>query len=96
MMTGNLIAFISAVIISFVMTPWARKLAIKVGAVFGALVGGISDYFIAFCLSAAASSMLYVSANELIPEANILHKGKSSSLMLLLGFMAGCYMSFGV
>jgi UDP-GlcNAc:undecaprenyl-phosphate GlcNAc-1-phosphate transferase len=31
-MTGNLIAFISAVIISFVMTPWARKLAIKVGA----------------------------------------------------------------
>jgi UDP-GlcNAc:undecaprenyl-phosphate GlcNAc-1-phosphate transferase len=32
MMTGNLIAFISAVIISFVMTPWARKLAIKVGA----------------------------------------------------------------
>jgi ZIP family zinc transporter len=67
-----------------------------VGAVFGALVGGISDYFIAFCLSAAASSMLYVSANELIPEANILHKGKSSSLMLLLGFMAGCYMSFGV
>ncbi|NLK65352.1 MAG: ZIP family metal transporter [Tissierellia bacterium] len=65
------------------------------GAVFGALVGGISDYFIAFCLSAAASSMLYVSANELIPEANILYKGKSSSLMLLLGFMCGCYISFG-
>ena len=31
-MTGNLIAFISAVIISFIMTPWARKLALKVGA----------------------------------------------------------------
>jgi len=67
-----------------------------VGAVFGALVGGMSDYFIAFCLSAAASSMLYVSANELIPEAHILHKGKSSSLMLLLGFMTGCYLSFGI
>ena len=50
------------------------------GAVFGALVGGISDYFIAFCLSAAASSMLYVSANELIPEANILYKGKAAHL----------------
>lgn len=66
------------------------------GAVFGALVGGMSDYFIAFCLSAAASSMLYVSANELIPEAHILYKGKSSSLMLLLGFMTGSYLSFGI
>lgn len=66
------------------------------GAVFGALVGGISDYFIAFCLSAAASSMLYVSANELIPEANLLYKGKSSSVFLLLGFMSGCYLSFAI
>lgn len=31
-MTGNLIAFISAVIISFIMTPLARRLAIRVGA----------------------------------------------------------------
>lgn len=66
------------------------------GAVFGAWVGGLSDYFIAFCLSAAASSMLYVSANELIPEAYILHRGKSSSVFLLLGFMTGCYLSFAV
>lgn len=31
-MTGNLIAFISAVIIAFIMTPLARRLAIRVGA----------------------------------------------------------------
>ena len=66
------------------------------GAVFGAMVGSISDYFIAFCLSAAASSMLYVSANELIPEANILYNGKSSSIFLMLGFLSGCYLSFAV
>lgn len=66
------------------------------GAVFGALVGGISDYFIAFCLSAAASSMLYVSANELIPEANNLYRGKSSSIFLILGFLCGCYISFAM
>jgi len=66
------------------------------GAVFGALAGGISEYFIAFCLSAAASSMLYVSANELIPEAYLLYNGKSSSIMLLLGFLCGCYISFGI
>lgn len=66
------------------------------GAVFGAVLGGISKYFIAFCLSAAASSMLYVSANELIPEANILHRGKSSAVSLLIGFICGCYLSFVV
>ena len=66
------------------------------GAAFGAVIGGISDYFTAFCLSTAASSMLYVSANELIPEAKILYSGKSSSIFLLLGFMSGCYLSFAV
>ncbi len=66
------------------------------GAVLGAELGGISTYFIAFCLSAAASSMLYVSASQLIPEANILHKGKSSSVLLLIGFLCGCYLSYAV
>ncbi|WP_326911121.1 ZIP family metal transporter [Sedimentibacter sp. MB31-C6] len=66
------------------------------GAVLGAILGGISDYFIAFCLSAAASSMLYVSANKLIPEANILHQGKSSAIFLLIGFICGCYLSFAI
>lgn len=64
------------------------------GAVTGAVLGDISNYFIGFCLSAAASSMLYVTANQLIPEANILHKGKSSSVFLLIGFICGCYLSF--
>ena len=65
------------------------------GTILGAAVGELSDYFIAFCLAAASSNMLYVSANELIPEANILHKGKSSFIFLLLGFMSGCCLSFG-
>jgi len=66
------------------------------GAVFGAALGGISEYFIAFCLSTAASSMLYVSANELIPEANILYRGKSNAIFLLIGFICGCYLSFAI
>ena len=64
------------------------------GAVLGAVLGGMSKYFIGFCLSSAASSMLYVTANQLIPEANILHKGKISSVFLLIGFICGCYLSF--
>lgn len=66
------------------------------GAVFGAVLGGISKYFISFCLSAAASSMLYVSANELIPEANILHRGRSNAVFLLIGFLCGCYLSYAM
>lgn len=66
------------------------------GAVLGAAAGGMSGYFTAFCLAAATSSMLYVSANELIPEANMLHKGKSSSVFLLLGFMCGSYISLAL
>ncbi len=66
------------------------------GAVVGAALGGISKYFIAFCLSAAASSMLYVSANELIPEANLLHRGRSNAVFLLVGFICGCYLSYAV
>lgn len=64
------------------------------GTVAGAILGDISDYFIGFCLSSAASSMLYVTANQLIPKANILHKGKISSIFLLIGFICGCYLSF--
>lgn len=66
------------------------------GAVFGALLGNISKYFIAFCLSAAASSMLYVCSNELLPEAKSLYKGKSNAVFLLVGFLCGCYLSYAI
>jgi ZIP family zinc transporter len=63
------------------------------GTVFGAVLGDVSEFFIGFCLAAAASSMLYVSANQLLPEASVLHKGKSSAVFLLVGFICGCYLS---
>lgn len=64
------------------------------GAVLGDVLGNISNYFIGFCLASAASSMLYVTANQLIPEANNLHKGRIKSIFLLIGFICGCYLSF--
>jgi ZIP family zinc transporter len=64
------------------------------GVVLGEVLGNISNYFIGFCLSSAASSMLYVTANQLIPEASILHKGRIKSIFLLIGFICGCYLSF--
>lgn len=82
--------------LSVVLLTLLTGLPTAFGAVFGALLGGMSKYFIAFCLSAAASSMLYVSANELIPEANILYRGRSNAVFLLIGFICGCYLSFSM
>lgn len=64
-----------------------------IGSVVGGLLGEISSYFIAFCLSSAASAMLYVASSELIPEAHMLYSGKLSSLSLLLGFILGSLLS---
>ncbi len=64
------------------------------GAVLGEVLGHISDSFIGFCLSAAASSMLYVTVSKLIPEADVLHKGRIKFVFLLIGFICGCYLSF--
>ncbi|MGD9567621.1 MAG: ZIP family metal transporter [Sedimentibacter sp.] len=82
--------------LSVVLLTLLTGLPTAFGAVFGAILGGISKYFIAFCLSAAASSMLYVSSNELIPEAKLLYKGKSNAVFLLVGFICGCYLSFAM
>jgi len=80
--------------LSVVLLTLLTGLPTAFGAVLGAILGDISDYFIGFCLSSAASSMLYVTANQLIPQANILHKGRISSVFLLIGFICGCYLSF--
>jgi ZIP family zinc transporter len=82
--------------LSIVLLTLLTGLPTAFGTVFGALLGSISEYFIAFCLSAAASSMLYVSSNELIPEASLLYKGKSNAVFLLMGFICGCYLSFAM
>ena len=39
------------------------------GALIGAIIGNISTTVIALCLSGAAGAMLYIVANELIPQA---------------------------
>jgi len=79
--------------LTVIMVTLLTGLPTAFGTVLGGILGDISEFFIGFCLSAAASSMLYVSANQLLPQANILHKGKSSAVFLLVGFICGCYLS---
>ena len=60
-----------------------------VGAFFGKIVGDISESVIAMCLAFAAGAMLYIVSGELIPEANKLYNGRSSSLGNIIGFILG-------
>ena len=65
-----------------------------IGAFFGALVGSISNYIIAMCLSFAAGAMLYIVSGELIPESNNVYKGRMSAIGNLLGFLIGVFVTY--
>lgn len=59
------------------------------GALVGAYLGTFSPKIIALCLSFAGGTMLYIISDEMIPDAKELYKGRSSTLGLILGFIAG-------
>ncbi len=59
------------------------------GTIFGYALGGISPTITAICLATAGGAMLYVTFAEIIPEAMIIHGGKSTALTLLLGVITG-------
>ena len=65
-----------------------------IGAFFGAYMGMLSSRFIALCLSFAGGTMLYIICDEIIPGAKVLHKGRASSLGVLLGFIFGIILYF--
>ena len=60
-----------------------------IGALFGTIVGTISQTTIAMCLSFAAGAMLYIVSGELIPESNKLYNGKISTIGNIIGFLIG-------
>lgn len=60
-----------------------------VGALFGAIIGSISEIIIAMCLSFAAGAMLYIVSGELIPESNQLYHGRMTAVGNILGFLLG-------
>jgi len=62
-----------------------------IGALFGAIVGKVSEAIIGICLSFAAGAMLYIVSGELTPEANSLYKGKMTALGNILGILLGIF-----
>jgi ZIP family zinc transporter len=63
------------------------------GALLGFVLGGISAQFISLCLGFAGGAMLYITCSELIPESRDLHRGRLSSIGLVLGIIAGLLIS---
>ena len=62
-----------------------------IGALFGALVGGISQEIIALCLVFAAGAMIYIVSGKLTPEYSKLYQGRMSAIGNILGFIIGVF-----
>ena len=65
-----------------------------VGAFAGAYLGTISNNFISLCLALAGGTMLYIICDEIIPTGKTLHKGRVSSLGVVIGFVVGLMLYF--
>ena len=65
-----------------------------VGAYFGAYLGNISNTLVALCLSIAGGTMLYIVVDEIIPTGKTLHKGRVSSIAVVIGFVLGIILYF--
>ncbi len=60
-----------------------------IGALCGALIGGISQSVIAMCLAFAAGAMIYIVSGELIPESNKIYHGRMTAIGNILGLLLG-------
>ena len=65
-----------------------------IGAYLGAYLGSISNIFISLCLSIAGGTMLYIVADEIIPTGKTLHRGRVSSIAVVIGFVLGIILYF--
>lgn len=66
-------------------------IATGAGALFGAVLGGISQNVIAMCLAFAAGAMIYIVSGELIPESNQLYHGRTTAIGNILGLLIGIF-----
>lgn len=63
------------------------------GAFLGAILGKVSPLVLSLSLGFAGGAMLYVTCDELIPDAHNLARGHSATIGLLCGIVAGIYIT---
>lgn len=59
------------------------------GALAGGVLGTISPIFITLCLSFAGGVMLYITCGEVIPNSKGIWRGRLSTILGMIGFIAG-------
>ena len=59
------------------------------GGLLGQLLGNISDFAVAVSLSAAGGAMLYVVFGEIIPQAIVMTKDRTATIVTLFGIIVG-------
>ncbi|MDD2376590.1 MAG: ZIP family metal transporter [Clostridia bacterium] len=62
-----------------------------IGAIFGIILGTISDTYIALSLSLSGGCMLYIVACDLIPSSKEISKKKIVSLIYIIGLLLGLF-----
>ena len=67
-----------------------------IGALIGYLLGEISQIFISICLGFAGGAMLYITCGELMPESRDLYRGRISTLGIILGIIAGIFITSSI
>lgn len=68
-------------------------LPMGLGAFLGALLGRVSPLILSLSLGFAGGAMLYVTCDELIPDAHNLSRGHSATVGLLFGIVAGIFIT---
>jgi ZIP family zinc transporter len=66
------------------------------GALIGYMLGEISPIMISICLGFAGGAMLYITCSELIPQSRNLHKGRISTIGLIIGIITGILISSAI
>lgn len=67
----------------------AAGLPMGIGALVGSLLGSVSPVFLSLNLGFAGGAMLFVTCDELIPDANELASGHSGTYGIVAGVIAG-------
>lgn len=80
--------------------PWRNVIStciaglpMGIGSFLGALIGSISPEFLSISLGFAAGAMLYIVADELIPDAHELASGHTATLGIVVGVVVGLLLS---
>ena len=64
------------------------------GGLIGIAIGFISDFAIAFSISIAGGAMLYIVFGEIVPQAIVMTKNRSASIITLFGIIIGMLITF--